>query len=46
MIKTLRSFDFKDKNVLLRVDFNVPTKNGIIGIIFGLNPLYQQLNTC
>lgn len=30
MIKTLRSFDFKDKNVLLRVDFNVPTKNGII----------------
>tara|TARA_Y100000590_G_scaffold147490_1_gene169343 strand:+ start:1067 stop:2254 length:1188 start_codon:yes stop_codon:yes gene_type:complete len=30
MIKTLKSFDFKDKNVLLRVDFNVPLKNELI----------------
>ena len=30
MIKTLKSFDFKDKNVLLRVDFNVPIDNGLV----------------
>ena len=27
MIKTLNSFDLKDKRVLLRVDFNVPIVN-------------------
>jgi len=30
MIKTLKSFDFKNKNVLIRVDFNVPIKNNQI----------------
>ena len=30
MIKTLKSFDFKNKNVLLRVDFNVPIESGHI----------------
>lgn len=30
MKKTLKSFDFKDKKVLVRADFNVPLKNNII----------------
>lgn len=28
---TIRDIDVKDKKVLLRVDFNVPVKNGVIG---------------
>ncbi|EFI41970.1 phosphoglycerate kinase [Peptoniphilus sp. oral taxon 386] len=30
MKKTLKSFDFRDKKVLVRADFNVPLKNNII----------------
>ena len=30
MIKTIRDFDLNDKKVLIRVDFNVPIKDGII----------------
>ncbi|MEF3254749.1 MAG: phosphoglycerate kinase [Deferribacterales bacterium] len=30
MIKTVESIDVKGKNVFLRVDFNVPLKNGVI----------------
>lgn len=30
MIKTIRDFDLKDKKVIIRVDFNVPIKDGII----------------
>ena len=29
-MKTIRDFDLKNKKVLIRVDFNVPIKNGII----------------
>ncbi|MDE0092203.1 MAG: phosphoglycerate kinase, partial [Oligoflexia bacterium] len=29
-LKTLKNFDFKDKNVFMRVDFNVPLKEGKI----------------
>ena len=29
-MKTIRDFDLKDKKVLIRVDFNVPIKDGII----------------
>ena len=30
LIKTLNNFPVEKKNVLLRVDLNVPTKNGIV----------------
>lgn len=30
MIKTIRDFDIKDKKVLIRCDFNVPIKDGVI----------------
>ena len=30
MKKTIRDFDLKDKKVIIRVDFNVPIKDGII----------------
>ena len=30
MIKTIRDFDLKEKKVIIRVDFNVPIKDGVI----------------
>ena len=30
MKKTIENFDLKDKKVIIRVDFNVPIKNGEI----------------
>ena len=30
MKKTIRDYDLKDKKVIIRVDFNVPIKDGII----------------
>jgi phosphoglycerate kinase len=29
--RTIRDLDLKDKRVLIRVDFNVPLKKGVIG---------------
>ena len=30
MIRSLNSFDLKDKRVLIRVDYNVPIENGVV----------------
>ncbi len=30
-IKTVQSVDLKGKRIIMRVDFNVPMKNGMVG---------------
>ena len=47
-MKTIRDYDLKNKKVLIRVDFNVPIKNGIITddnrIIESLNTINYAIN--
>lgn len=42
MKKTIRDFDLNDKKVIIRVDYNVPIRNGII---LDDNRIVQSLNT-
>ena len=42
MKKTIRDFELKDKKVIIRVDFNVPIKDGII---MDDNRIKQSLET-
>ncbi|MBT3179707.1 MAG: phosphoglycerate kinase [Candidatus Marinimicrobia bacterium] len=46
MIRTLKAFDLKGKNILIRVDFNVPMKNGKISNNFRIKAVLPTINTC
>ena len=44
MIKTIEDFDLKGKRVIIRVDFNVPIKNGEIGDDTRIKESLQTIN--
>ncbi len=44
MIKTLRNFNVKEKNVLLRVDLNVPVQNGKITDVTRIDIIKSTVN--
>ena len=46
MIKTLKSFDLAGKNILIRVDFNVPMKNGAVVNNFRIKAAIPTIMTC
>ena len=46
MIRTLKSFDIRGKNVLLRVDFNVPIQGCRVSNNFRLRAALPTINNC
>jgi len=46
MIRTLKSFDIRGKNVLLRVDFNVPMQGSRVNNNFRLKAALPTINSC
>ncbi len=46
MIKTLKSFDLKDKNILIRADFNVPINNQVVTNNFRIKSSLFTIKTC
>ena len=46
MIRTLNSFDIRGKNVLIRVDFNVPMQNCRVSNNFRLKAALPTINNC
>ncbi len=46
MIKTLKSFDLKDKNILIRADFNVPINNQVVTNNFRIKSSLSTIKTC
>ncbi len=46
MIKTLKSFDLKDKNILIRADFNVPINNQVVTNNFRIKSSLPTIKTC
>ena len=46
MIRTLNSFDIRGKNVLLRVDFNVPMQGSKVSNNFRLKAALPTINNC
>ena len=46
MIKNLKSFDLKGKNILIRVDFNVPLKDDRVTNNFRIKSALPTINTC
>ena len=46
MIKTLKSFNLRGKNILIRVDFNVPLDNGRVSNNFRIKAVIPTILTC
>ena len=46
MIKTLKSFDLKDKNILIRTDFNVPMVDFKVANNFRIKAVLPTIKTC
>ena len=46
MIKTLRAFDLRGKNVLLRADFNVPMHKDQVANNFRIKAVLPTILTC
>ena len=46
MIRTLKSFDIKGKNILLRVDFNVPMDGGSVSNNFRIKTALPTIKSC
>ena len=46
MIRTLKSFDIKGKNILLRVDFNVPMNGTYVSNNFRIKTALPTINSC
>ncbi len=46
MIRTLKSFDIKGKNILLRVDFNVPMNGTSVRNNFRIKTALPTINSC
>ena len=46
MIRTLKAFDIKGKNILLRVDFNVPMNGTSVSNNFRIKTALPTINSC
>ena len=46
MIRTLKAFDIKGKNILLRVDFNVPMDNNVVINNFRIKTALPTIKSC
>ncbi len=46
MIRSLNSFDLKDKRVLIRVDYNVPVENGIVKDVYRIQCSIPTIKEC
>ena len=46
MIRTLKAFDIKGKNILLRVDFNVPMNGDSVSNNFRIKTALPTINSC
>ena len=46
MIRTLKAFDIKGKNILLRVDFNVPMNKRVVSNNFRIKTALPTIKSC
>ena len=46
MIRTLKAFNLKGKNILIRVDFNVPLDGERVSNSFRIKAALPTINTC
>ncbi|MBA65586.1 MAG: phosphoglycerate kinase [Candidatus Marinimicrobia bacterium] len=46
MIRTIKAFDIRGRNVLLRVDYNVPMENGVVRNNFRIRSSLSTIQSC
>ena len=46
MIRSLNSFDLKDKRVLIRADYNVPIENGVVKDAYRIQCSIPTIKEC